>query len=122
MIRLQTGLATDVRVGAEEPPEGDALAGLRHKKMFARAQDERAPDGNVDGANVADIVGHGAETAVHLLHKRPLPVFVHIFKLVHLDEKIVEAIQTKAGRAAGVVKRVLLQLADQIGESQPGGM
>ena len=116
------GLSADGGIRAKEPPQRDAFARVARIQTLARAQHERMADGDVDDANVADFVGDSAQTAAHLLKKRPVAVVVHVLKLLHLGKKFVQAEETDAGRTAREWKRILLELADEVNETKPGGI
>jgi len=122
MVGLEPRFTADGRVGTEEPPQRDAFAGIMHIKPVASAQNQRMPDRNMNVAHVIDFIGNFAQAQVHLRQKRPVASFIHIFKLLHLDQHFVEAMETDCWRTTVEGKRVLLELAHEVHQPQPGGM
>src|ERR1035437_2686456 len=91
-------------------------------EVLAITQNERMADGNVDRAHVADVIGNGVKTTAHPLKEWPVTCFVHVFELFHLQEEFIEEVKEHALRATVEGKRVLLELGDQIGKTEPDGV
>lgn len=119
MIRGKFAVGFNRGMGAEQTPQRDALAGIPHKQFVVRREPQFMADGDMDRADVADLVGDFSQPGVHLMEKRPIRVLGDVLQLLHADKKFVQAKHAEAGRAPRERKRVLLELADKIGEAKP---
>src|ERR1035441_2655125 len=105
---------------AEQAPEWNAFAGVVGEKLVIGAEHECVADGDVNGGHVGDFVRECSEAFVNLAEEGPFLGLVGVLKLVHLDQKLVEADKADALRAAVVWEGVLLEGADQIEEAEAG--
>ncbi len=122
MVGWKFPVGFDGGMGAEQPPERDAFAGVADKQAVACRQPEFVTDWDVNVANVSHFIGHLSQLLMHFEEKRPFGILVDAFQLVHLDEKFIETKQAYRRRTTRKGKRILFELADKVGETQPHGI
>src|SRR5437660_12729189 len=86
--------------------------------MFLGCVPKLVADGNVNGAHIADLIGNRTKPPANLLKKRPIAIIIYTLELLRLKREFIEAKQADSLRAAIVRKRVLLELADQVNETE----